>query len=486
MAKSGTSGSAVESRPPLLPPDQPERRVYVNASLRLDSIGAVGFDMDYTLAAYSFTELESLAFGLAIDSLAVSGYPEAVRAVSYRPVHSIRGLVVDKDYGNVLKMDRYHHVSIARHGAWELDDEEKRLLYTNRRIDIGTDRFVSVDTLFSLPDVDLYCQLVVLRDADPDMFGGRTYRNLWDDVRAAVDLCHRDGRLKRGVSRDLPRFLEPDPELAPALSALRAQGKKLFLLTNSEHEFTDTVMSHLLGDGKDGATHWCGYFDDVVVEASKPRYFQEDPPPRVAARIQLPGGGERTIYAGGGVADLHARLGCRGDSVLFVGDHIYGDVIRSKKDEFWRTVMIVPELEGELASMQRSRRLVKRFLRLVDHLDEVDCQLATLVSRRECLRSEGRPESFPEIRRLTRALETAEAKSRKLQEQILETETRIDRSVHPEWGALMSDGGEVSRFGQQVQAYADLYTSRVTNLARYPAGKFFQSPWDVLPHHRIL
>ncbi len=34
--------------------------------------------------------------------------------------------------------------------------------------------------------------------------------------------------------------------------------------------------------------------------------------------------------------------------MLYVGDHIYGDILRSKKTLGWRTMLVVPELESEL------------------------------------------------------------------------------------------------------------------------------------------
>lgn len=38
------------------------------------------------------------------------------------------------------------------------------------------------------------------------------------------------------------------------------------------------------------------------------------------------------VFQGGSVADLHALLGIKNASrVLYVGDHIYGDILRSKK-----------------------------------------------------------------------------------------------------------------------------------------------------------
>ena len=40
--------------------------------------------------------------------------------------------------------------------------------------------------------------------------------------------------------------------------------------------------------------------------------------------------------------------------VLYVGDHIYGDILRSKKTLGWRTMLVVPELETELEIQARA------------------------------------------------------------------------------------------------------------------------------------
>ena len=61
-------------------------------------------------------------------------------------------------------------------------------------------------------------------------------------MRAAVDLCHRDGSLKREVAADPAKFVHPDPNLVPMLEMLRASGRKLFLATNSLWDYTNVVM----------------------------------------------------------------------------------------------------------------------------------------------------------------------------------------------------------------------------------------------------
>jgi predicted HAD superfamily phosphohydrolase YqeG len=53
--------------------------------------------------------------------------------------------------------------------------------------------------------------------------------------------------------------------------------------------------------------------------------------------------------------------------VLYVGDHIYGDILRSKKTLGWRTMLVVPELESELRIAKScSNTMQARGLQLAD------------------------------------------------------------------------------------------------------------------------
>lgn len=41
-------------------------------------------------------------------------------------------------------------------------------------------------------------------------------------------------------------------------------------------------------------------------------------------------------------------IGAKGKDVLYIGDHIFGDVLKSKKLRGWRTFLMIPELAQEL------------------------------------------------------------------------------------------------------------------------------------------
>jgi hypothetical protein len=70
-------------------------------------------------------------------------------------------------------------------------------------------------------------QLVELQDARPGCLPpGKSYADLYRDVRGAVDLCHRDGSIKREVARRPGHYIYDDPGLVPLLDVLRQSGKK--------------------------------------------------------------------------------------------------------------------------------------------------------------------------------------------------------------------------------------------------------------------
>jgi len=59
---------------------------------------------------------------------------------------------------------------------------------------------------------------------------------------------------------------------------------------------------------------------------------------------------------------------------------------------------------------------------------------------------------------------------------------RIDKRFHPYWGSLLKEASEKSSFGDQVEEYACLYTSRVSNFLAYSPLQYFRSPRNLMPH----
>jgi len=82
------------------------RRVYVNRDLRLTGAAFIGFDMDYTLAIYDQPEMDHLSIQATAKKLVLRGYPEHILDIAFDTQFPIRGLLIDKRFGHILKMDR--------------------------------------------------------------------------------------------------------------------------------------------------------------------------------------------------------------------------------------------------------------------------------------------------------------------------------------------------------------------------------------------
>jgi HAD superfamily 5'-nucleotidase-like hydrolase len=472
------------------------RQVFVNRNLRMDKVEAVGFDMDYTLAMYHLVRLETLAFRMTLARMIEAlAYPPEIGALAYDPAFVIRGLVLDKRHGNIFKMDRHNHVGRCYHGRRPLPDEELRRLYRNEKIHLSSPRFAWIDTLFALPEACLFAEVIDLLEGM-----GRTvdYGKLFDDIRESIDTVHRDGSLKAEVRKDLARYVVKDPELGPTLHKLRSGGKKLFLLTNSLWDYTDAVMSFVLDGMLPEYPSWRNYFDAVVTGAAKPAFFSERRPLWVLG----PGGeklGEATslergrTYEGGDLPTLERLLGIAGDRILYVGDHIYGDILRSKKSSLWRTCMVVEELERELAWLERRQEELAELSRLEDLRVRIEDEIAVHRSAlnalerrldREAASAEERERMDAERRRLKQELERLRRAAREADERVHALEGVVENGLNAYWGLTFKEGNENSRFGEQIEVYACVYTSRVSNFVFYSPMQYFRSPRAAMAHER--
>ena len=476
------------------------RQIYCNRDLRFDKVEAVGFDMDYTLAPYIQEELDALSVRLTLERLVRHrGYPPEILKIEPRPDFAIRGLVVDKFTGNIFKMDGHRHVGKGYHGFRPLKDKE-RYEYRNSTIRLNTDvRYVLIDTLFALPEAFLYAALVdwmetVRPEAEHD------FVKLFDDIRYCIDLAHRDDSIKSEIMANMGRYITRTPELALTLHKFRSAGKKLFVITNSYSEYTNRVMVHLL-DGMLGEyPSWKHYFDIVITGSRKPGFFTEREP-----FLEVDEAGEVVsetvtrlergcLYQGGNLLDFEELGGLGGESVCYIGDHIYGDIVRSKKSSAWRTVMIVQEMEAEL---QRSDEL-RDEIAAMDELDREILRLneeiafdQSLAYRLDKMLDSGDGATSVDrelVRRARDELRQRRDRMRRRRGDLLvkldRAEAELEGNFNPYWGLIFKQGNENTLFGEQVEDYACLYTSRVSNFINYSPLHYFRAPRLLMPHER--
>eukprot|EP01114_Cavostelium_apophysatum_P016809 TRINITY_DN4853_c0_g1_i1.p1 TRINITY_DN4853_c0_g1~~TRINITY_DN4853_c0_g1_i1.p1 ORF type:complete len:511 (+),score=117.41 TRINITY_DN4853_c0_g1_i1:87-1619(+) len=452
--------------PDSLPPTykrEIRNRIFVNRDLRLDRIKWIGFDMDYTIANYKSPEYESLSYDLMARKLVNMGYPGAIANLKYDPTFPVRGTLLDTQLGHILKIDTYGNITMAVHGRTRLTKQTISELYPSMHVpsqDIGK-RYYPYSTLFNLPEACLYADVVSYFESEE--FGQKDMRtsftNLFQDIRMAMDFVHLQGELKQKTLENLPTYLTRNEDMITLFDRMNKTGMKLMLITNSEYYYTNQVMSYLLdGNGR----RWNEFFDIVIVAACKPLFFStgttlrevntETGNLKIDADSTLRKG---HVYQGGNIKLLESA-GVKGNQVLYVGDHIYADIIKSKKTHAWRTLLVIPELEHELEVSAKNQKIY-------DHLLNLQFMKA-------------------EAYRGLDSESTVPPDTSVLRKHIKQTAESLNATYNSYFGSLFGTGAKLSLFSTQVERYADLYSHDWINLLHYPLFYYFTATLHFLPH----
>uniref|UniRef100_A0A7S1SJQ8 5'-nucleotidase n=1 Tax=Tetraselmis chuii TaxID=63592 RepID=A0A7S1SJQ8_9CHLO len=177
-----------------------------------------------------------------------------------------------------------------------------------------------------------------------------------------------------------------------------------------------------------------------------------------------------------------------GSEVLYVGDHIYGDILRSKKTLGWRTMLVLPELESELRILQNEGETLQELKTLrsqralmEDQIERMEWQLQQGLADGRELASGSEWEA--EFRRTIENLKEQRDRVHKLHSDGLRAH---HERHHPIWGQVLKTSYQNSQFAQQVDNYACLYTSHVANLLMYSPEKRFRGKLDSMQHEEEL
>ncbi|WP_366526169.1 HAD-IG family 5'-nucleotidase [Geothrix sp.] len=468
------------------PPDQPRGRgIFCNRTLNLRSVRAIGYDMDYTLVDYRVAAFEQMVYAQARERLASEGWP--VEGLDFDPRMVARGLVIDTERGNLVKANRFGFVKRAMHGTRMLEHAEQRDAYAQTLVDLNDPRWVFLNTLFSLSEGCLFAQAVDLLDrgALPRPF---EYASLYRHVRARVDAQHLEGHLKAEIAAAPERYVVQDPEAALALLDQKAAGKKLLLITNSEWSFTSKMMAHAYDRHLPEGMTWRQLFDLVIVAARKPAFFTERGPffevvdeaglLRPLMGPLRPGG----LYLGGCASQVERDLGISGDEILYVGDHMFGDVHVSKRLLSWRTALVLRELDAEMAALESFRETELRLMAMMREKEGLEDRLSQTRLALQRLHAGYGPAP-------TADAATLEARVHDLRGQLVALDAEIaplaragTELVNARWGLLTRAGNDKSHLTRQIERYADIYTSRVSNFLHATPFAYFRSPRGSLPH----
>ncbi|RVW55922.1 Cytosolic purine 5'-nucleotidase [Vitis vinifera] len=476
------------------------RGIFCSRTLNLRSISAIGYDMDYTLMHYNvmvtFMPLvqawEGRAYEYCMDNLRNMGFP--VDGLAFDPNLVIRGLVIDKEKGNLVKPDRFGYVKRAMHGTTMLSTRAVTEMYGRELVDLRNEsRWVFLNTLFSVSEAVAFMQV-----------GFYTIKHISVllAVGKALFKAHVEGQLKHEIMSKPELFVEPDPEMPLALLDQKEAGKKLLLITNSDYHYTDKMMQHSFNKFLPNDMGWRDLFDmvtrpqlilfTVIVSARKPEFFQMSHPLYEVVTDEglmrpcfkaCTGG----LYSGGSAQMIENSLKIHGDEILYVGDHIHTDVSQSKVHLRWRTALICRELEEEYNALIRSSSHRATLIDLINQKEVVGDlfnQLRLALQRR----TKGRPAQTlaatnMDNQGLTETMQKLLLVMQRLDEKIAPMLDADGEHFSKRWGFLSRAGlWDKSHLMRQIEKYADIYTSRVSNFLHYTPFMYFHSQEQTLAH----
>lgn len=435
--------------------------------------------MDHTLVRYnhSFEKLTHLT--LITKLIEQKGYPLCLLELPPDFELVIRGLILDKKKGNLLKVNRHGWIRKSSHGSKEIDFGEQSQIYQSVYIDLSdTDKYYAVDTAFAIPTATLYSQLVDLKDGTLSSFLP-DYETIANDLLAMEDEAHQDASLKGQVASNLEQFILRDPEVVVGLERYIKHGKKLFILTNSEFDYTKLLLDYAINPFLKEHSNWQDLFHLVITGANKPRFFFKKQPYYhiIDGQAHLHEGRLTPgIYQGGNALQFTVDFGLNGDEVLYIGDHIYSDLLRLKKSSNWRTALVLEELEAEIVSYHKTEPAMREIHQLMKEKEILEKQLVDMVSLK-----------------IETGKTVDEEKLRQLRDRVHELDVYIGQLIaasqslfNVRWGELMRAGNEESYLAYQTDRFACIYMACLGDLLKHSPRTYFRAIRRPLAHELAL
>ncbi|XP_077157682.1 5'-nucleotidase domain-containing protein 1 isoform X2 [Paroedura picta] len=301
-----------------------------------------------------------------------------------------KGLVLDMEDGNFLKLAQDGTILRASHGTKHLTSEEILEKYGRREwkhfktmsgMVSRSAKYYVYDNYFDLPGA-LLCARIV--DSLNQHNASQKY-DFWKDMIAAIQHNYKTSAFKGShfrkpcgvtgstkkhqkkareqeencgtyfpeVKRNPDKYIQSCPESVKKwLRKLKDSGKILLLITSSHSDYCRLLCEHTLGND------FAELFDIVITNALKPGFFSQPPNQRpfrtlendeeqeVLLSLDKPG-----WYSQGNSSHLYELLkkitGKLEPKVVYFGDSMHSDIFSAHHYSNWETVLILEELRGD-------------------------------------------------------------------------------------------------------------------------------------------
>ncbi|KAI5625508.1 5'-nucleotidase domain-containing protein 1, partial [Silurus asotus] len=355
----------------------------------LEECDVIGFDLDHTLCRYHLKETCMLIYeSFARYLVEHKGYDKDLLQVTPETWDfCFKGLVVDLEVGNLIKLAEDGSVLRATHGTRNLSTEEIVKHYGPKREwkhfnNLNTTftrsaKYYFYDNYFDLPGALLCARVVDMLDKK----GKEVTPDLWKDLVAAIDHNYNTSAFREdsgwyfpSVKRDPDRYLQSCPKsVCQWLRNLKDSGKVLLLITSSHSDYCRLVCEHILGK------EFEDLFDVIITNALKPGFFSLLPQQRpfrtlvsdVESEVELSCLEKCGWFSQGNWLHLNDLLKSltskQQPKVVYFGDSMRSDMFPAFTYANWETVMILEEIEGESVAAEKHQSYTSNHSSIPNH-----------------------------------------------------------------------------------------------------------------------
>ena len=448
-------------------------RVFVNRTLNMRKIQAIGFDMDHTIVRYNIPGIEETIYKMVMEKLVKhKNYPKKILDLPFNFNQVIRGLVIDTLRGYFLKLSRYRSIRNIFHGETQIDYAKRKEIYSTNYIHFGIDQpsFCFIESHFQISWATAFMKLVELKKQTKSL---PDYKQIFLDIKSSINAVHSEASgIKEWVMKNPEKYIKKDPHIAPALEKAIQHKKRLFLLTNSPPQYCFFLMDYTITPFLKKHSSWTDLFDIVITSAEKPHFFHQkrnflkldDHNFKIQSETAAPSSG---LYQQGSAEGLTQALNLKEDEILFIGDQVYTDVVLLKQKCGWRTALVIEELEQERSALKKNKPVYDKIQNLMSKKIPLETQVNDLISLQI---EEDHSHHQENIKSLMKEVEL-------LDQELAVLITKANHQFNPLWGELMRDGFEESLFASQMERFACIYMSHLIDFLSmsprtyYRAGK---------------
>ncbi|XP_050523659.1 5'-nucleotidase domain-containing protein 1 [Daktulosphaira vitifoliae] len=336
-------------------------------TFNLSDYDCIGFDLDNTICEYRIAPMVQMIYDVITEYL-IKTHNYSAKYLQ-QPIDFAflqKGLLLDTERGNVLKLNGTGKILKSSHGTRFMSDEEIMSVYGSSCSWSVTDSFIQnfMDTWNGplsekirplLDYFDFPISLVFARciDSVDDACTNTTY-NVWPDIFQGLHYMYSRDNFSTNVG-DFFFNLKTSPTLyynkCPNyvinwLKELK-KTKKMFLISGSHVDYASFSATQSLG------ANWKELFDIAVFFSKKPGFFNQNRPfyntddlneTSITDAISL-----GKIYSQGNWSQLYnlfkKETGKSNPKCLYMGDNILQDVLTPEKFSGLDTIAIVEEMK---------------------------------------------------------------------------------------------------------------------------------------------